>query len=122
MIHTPIKPMLLHKSNTPPSGDYIHQVKLDGFRCILTSTAEGIKLHTRHQNECTLQFPELQISLPPEMVLDGEMVVMREGRPCWESVMRRFQAGQSSVNQLTEELPAQFSAFDMIYVDGQDVT
>lgn len=80
-----------------------------------------MKLFTRHQNECTPQFPELQILFPADIVLDGEMVVLRQGKPCWESVMQRFQAGKS-VKWLAEEFPAQFVAFDILYINGEDVT
>jgi ATP-dependent DNA ligase len=35
MLFTPIKPMLLHNTDSVAAGDFIHQLKLDGFRCTL---------------------------------------------------------------------------------------
>lgn len=35
MLYTPIKPMLLYKADTPPEGDWLHQMKWDGHRAIL---------------------------------------------------------------------------------------
>ncbi|WP_257968075.1 ATP-dependent DNA ligase [Peribacillus deserti] len=113
--------MLLHKSETPPEGDYIHQLKFDGFRCIFSSSNHQVRLFTRHQNECTSQFPDMQIRFPRDVVLDGEMIVLDQGKPCWESVMKRFQA-RKSVELVSRELPAHFVAFDILKIDGKDIT
>jgi DNA ligase-1 len=58
MLFSPIKPMLLHKTDSVAAGDFIHQLKLDGFRCTLHIEGPRVKLFTRHQNDCTSQFPE----------------------------------------------------------------
>lgn len=127
MLNLPIKPMLLHKSDSVPNGDYIHQLKFDGFRCLLSNVQDqGVKLFTRHQNECTNQFPELQsVSiLAKNAVLDGEMVVLGEdAKPCFESVMERFQARKEvNVSRLLKSLPVVYMAFDILYLNGEDVT
>ncbi|TVY07351.1 ATP-dependent DNA ligase [Paenibacillus cremeus] len=79
-----LKPMLLHKSTAPLAGDYIHQLKYDGFRCLLHVGSCGkIKLYTRQQNDCTLSFPEFAgVQLPEGTILDGEMIALGEdGKP-----------------------------------------
>jgi DNA ligase-1 len=120
--HTPIKPMLLESAPEPPAGDYIYQMKLDGFRCLLSYTkGHGVTLYTRHQNPCTIQFPELQIDLPVDsLILDGEMVVLIDGKPCFESVMKRFltKKDQTIKNQ-SSQLPSNYGAFDILYLNGQ---
>lgn len=121
MLNTPIKPMLLHKSDSPPSGNLIHQLKFDGFRCLLHYSQGQVRLFTRHQNECTVQFPEILPKLNCDSaILDGEMVVMGGIKPCWESVMKRFQTtNPMSIRSLMSSLPAHFVAFDVIYVNNQ---
>lgn len=123
MLNVPIKPMLLHKSDTVPEGDYIHQLKFDGFRCLLSyDQDQGVKLFTRHQNECTRQFPEMQhLGITAvNAVLDGEMVVLGEdAKPCFEHVMERFLTRKGSTKK---GLPAIFMAFDILYLNGEDVT
>ncbi len=114
--------MLLSKADTPPPGDYLHQLKLDGFRCLLHSNGQ-VRLITRHGNECTAQFPELSLVLPPGTVLDGEMVVLQDGKPCFDSVMDRFRArGERKVQQLAATMPAHYAAFDLLYLKGEDLT
>lgn len=123
MLNTLIKPMLLHKSDSPPSGDLIHQLKFDGFRCLLHYNQGQIRLFTRHQNECTAQFPEILPNLNcSTAIIDGEMVVMDGMKPCWESVMKRFQTtNPMSIKHLMTTLTAHFVAFDIIYVNNQSV-
>ncbi|MBT2639433.1 hypothetical protein [Bacillus sp. ISL-39] len=69
--------MLLHKSNHPFDDDkYITELKLDGFRLILTKFEDKVRLYLRHNNEVTSKFPELhQVDIPKGMVLDGQIVV-----------------------------------------------
>ncbi|WP_064199112.1 ATP-dependent DNA ligase [Brevibacillus brevis] len=121
MLNTPIKPMLLQKSDSPPSGNLIHQLKFDGFRCLLHYDQGQIRLFTRHQNECTTQFPEIQPDLNcSSAIIDGEMIVMDGIKPCWESVMKRFQTTKPiSIKHLMSTIPAHFVAFDIIYVNNQ---
>ncbi|ATF13548.1 DNA polymerase LigD [Brevibacillus brevis X23] len=123
MLNTPIKPMLLHKSDSPPSGNLVHQLKFDGFRCLLHYDQGQVRLFTRHQNECTIQFPEIQPNLNcSNAIIDGEMIVMDGVKPCWESVMKRFNTTKPiSIKYLMSVLPAHFVAFDIIYVNNQSV-
>lgn len=81
------------------------------------------EIWTRNQNEFTRQYPELQgIELPVESaILDGELIVLdEEGKPCFESIMQRFQASKS-IDRLTRIIPASFVAFDVLYSNGQSL-
>ncbi|MCZ8513795.1 ATP-dependent DNA ligase [Paenibacillus filicis] len=118
MLFTPLKPMLLHKSDLPPAGEYIHQLKYDGFRCLLHADAGKVKLFTRHQNDCTTQFPEFAgVNLPSGMILDGEMIALGDdGKPDFEAVMSRFQTRRRNPKQTVH-----FAAFDVLCAGNQSV-
>lgn len=124
MLYTPVKPMLLQPSDTPPVGDsYIHNLKFDGHRAILHYSPSGIRFWTRHGNECTNSYiPEIQNIRfnATDAILDGEMIVPDEnGCPCFESVLSRLQANkQSTVRRLAQTLPSQFIAFDILWHNG----
>jgi DNA ligase-1 len=124
MLNTLIKPMLLQKSTNPPTGNYIHQLKFDGFRCLLHFDTGNVRLFTRHQNECTRQFPEIKPNLPiKNCIFDGEMVVMDGIKPCFESIMQRFNTSNDiSIKYLTSSMPAHFVAFDILYLEGKNLT
>jgi DNA ligase-1 len=117
--------MLARQSDQPfDSDEYIAEPKMDGFRLLL-STVDGIRAYTRHGNEVTDRFPELNLpSVPSGTVLDGELIVTGDGgRPDFEAVMRRLQAKkQEKIERLTHQLPVQYVVFDILYYKGRDVT
>jgi DNA ligase 1 len=110
--------MLLHKIERPfNDASYITELKLDGFRTILTKFDDKVKIYTRHNNEITSKFPELvNVPLPNGIVLDGEiMVTDNKGRPDFEAVMERFMSKKSK-----HEIS--FTVFDIIYFDGENIS
>ncbi|PLR81834.1 hypothetical protein CVD25_15305 [Bacillus canaveralius] len=112
-----VSPMLLHKSDEPfDNEECITELKLDGIRLLLSKFNNQIKLYTRHNNEVTSKFPELQqIDIPDGTVLDGELIVSDdEGKPDFESMMERFQSKRS-------RHAIQYCVFDVIYHKGEKV-
>lgn len=113
-----VSPMLLHKSEEPfDNEDYITELKLDGIRLILSKFDNKIKLYTRHGNEVTSKFPELQqIDIPDGTVLDGELIVTdSNGHPQFEDMMERFMSKKS-------DHAIQYCVFDLIYHKGEKLT
>ncbi|MCK6205732.1 hypothetical protein KZX50_09815 [Bacillus infantis] len=113
-----VSPMLLHKSDFPfDDEDFITELKLDGIRLILSKFNNQIKLYTRHNNDVTSKFPELQkVNIPDGTVLDGEIIVSNtEGKPDFEAMMERFQSKKSSHS-------IQYCVFDVIYHEGKKIT
>lgn len=117
-----ISPMLLHKSDAPfDDSRFITELKLDGIRLIYSVDNDGkVRLYSRHNNEITAKFPELlTLGLPPGTTLDGELIVSNtEGKPDFEAMMSRFQAGA----KLVESKQVTFVAFDVIQHEGNRVT
>lgn len=68
-----ISPMLLETSPDPFSHpDYIFEPKIDGHRLIYANESGQTRLYTRHANDVTAKYPELQHG-PNDVVLDGEV-------------------------------------------------
>ena len=64
-----------------------------------------------------------QLSVP--CVLDGEIVV-RQGVPGgerldWERLSQRIHPAESRITKLSQETPAAFVAFDLLYLDGRSL-
>ncbi|WP_054943691.1 ATP-dependent DNA ligase [Paenibacillus ihuae] len=121
-----ISPMLLKSAIGPYShSDYIFEPKIDGHRLIFSQQSGGtIRLYTRHNNECTQQYPELQIPFAEDVILDGEVACVdpATGVSDFESVMSRFQARkEGKIQQLTATLPAYYAIFDILQYKGQDL-
>lgn len=125
LVHRPLSPMLLGTSEAPPTGEFLAQVKFDGHRCIYSYNGSGVKLFTREKNECTHQYPDVQIKLPVRnIVLDGEMIAFDEaGKPCFDTTMTRFHCSkESTIRSYMKKYPAHFVAFDLIWMDDVDYT
>lgn len=74
---------------TLPSGDFIYQVKWDGMRWVTYKSVLGLFFQTKGRKV----FAELKHSfnwLPPESMIDGEVVVLPEGLPHFPSLLRRL--------------------------------
>ncbi|OZQ66048.1 ATP-dependent DNA ligase [Paenibacillus sp. VTT E-133280] len=120
-----ISPMLLQTAVGPFShSDYIFEPKIDGHRLIYSQQSEKIRLYTRHNNECTRQYPELQLPFADDVILDGEVACVdpETGVSDFESVMNRFQTKRvEKIVQLTGTLPAYYAIFDILMYKGKDL-
>jgi DNA ligase-1 len=119
-----ISPMLLETATAPfNSSDYIYEPKIDGHRLILSCLNGNTKLYTRHNNNCTKQYPELAIDLGYDVILDGEVACTNEqGLVCFESVMERFSTKKADkILRLSLAQPANFVVFDVLFLNGKDL-
>ena len=115
------RPMLARTARAPfSSGDWVYEVKWDGIRAIAYA-GETLSLLSRTGREMAPQFPELGeiLDLAPGCVLDGEIVLLREGRNDIQALMGRFQ--ESDPRQIEADslsLPVTYVAFDILERDG----
>ncbi|MEK3969428.1 ATP-dependent DNA ligase [Paenibacillus sp. FSL H7-0323] len=120
-----ISPMLLQTAHGPFShSDYIFEPKIDGHRLIYSQESGKIRLYTRHDNECTLQYPELHLPFTDDVILDGEVACVdpMTGVSDFESIMSRFQTRRADkIVQLTGTLPAYYAIFDILMYKGKDL-
>lgn len=120
-----ISPMLLQTAPRPFShSDFIYEPKIDGHRLIYSQQSGKIRLYTRHDNDCTRQYPELQLPFDDDIVLDGEVACVdpATGVSDFEAVMSRFQSRQvDKITRLTSTLPAYYAIFDILQYKGQDL-
>ncbi len=124
----PVSPMLAKASPTIPVGDgWRYEPKWDGFRSIIFRHGDDVELGSRNAKPLTRYFPEVvehvNAAFPPDAVVDGELVIIGEnGAVDFDLLSLRVHPAQSRVNRLREEIPALFIAFDLLAVDGQDLT
>lgn len=120
-----ISPMLLETATAPFShSDYIFEPKVDGHRLIYSQQSGKVQLYTRHNNDCTRQYPELQLSFDDDIILDGEVACVdpETGISDFEAVMTRFQARRAEkIKRLTITQPAYYAIFDILMYKGQDL-
>jgi DNA ligase-1 len=119
-----ISPMLLETAQAPFShSDYIFEPKIDGHRAILTRSNGQTRLYTRHNNDCTRQYPELNNIALDDVILDGEIAATNtDGRVDFEAVMERFALLKSDkVRNASEIRPVNYVVFDILRYKGEDL-
>jgi len=104
---------------------FIFEPKLDGTRALLYK-GEGIRLINRRDNEITDRYPEFAFKneiKAKRCVLDGEVVVFDgQGNPSFRLLQKREHVGAGKVDLRSVQHPATFVAFDILELEGQDVT
>ncbi|NNN29487.1 ATP-dependent DNA ligase [Streptomyces sp. S3(2020)] len=113
----PVKPMLAKSvARIPPDMQY--EAKWDGFRAIVFRDGAEVELGSRTGKSLTRYFPELAAALqervPERCVLDGEIVIARDGRLDFDALTERIHPAASRVRTLAERTPASFVAFDLL--------
>lgn len=113
----PVKPMLAKSvAKIPPGMQY--EAKWDGFRAIVFRDEDEVELGSRTGKPLTRYFPELvealRERLPERCVVDGEIVIAREGHLDFDALTERIHPADSRVRTLAERTPASFVAFDLL--------
>ena len=114
-----VEPCLAAPAEHPPSGeDWVHEIKLDGYRLLARIDGREVKLLTRTGLDWTERFRPIAKAVKalrlPSALLDGEIVVQDA-------------AGIASFNELVADLRTgredrfRYIVFDLLYVDGTDL-
>ena len=120
----PVKPMLAKPvAAIPPDMQY--EAKWDGFRAIVFRDGVEVELGSRTGKPLTRYFPELvealRERLPERCVVDGEIVIAREGRLDFDALTERIHPADSRVRMLAQKTPASFVAFDLLALDDDSL-
>lgn len=120
-----ISPMLLETAHSPFShSNYIFEPKIDGHRLIFSQQGGKIRLYTRHETDCTRQYPELLHPFDDDIILDGEVACTdpETGSIDFEMVMNRFLAKkEDKIQKLIATQPVTFVVFDILQYKGKNL-
>jgi ATP-dependent DNA ligase len=126
----PVVPMLAKAvAGIPETAGLSYEPKWDGFRAIAYIDGADVTLDSRGSKPLTRYFPELVAEFGRQLevscVIDGEIVV-RQGAAGsehldWEALSQRIHPAESRIQLLSEQTPADFVAFDLLYLDGQSL-
>ena len=121
----PFPPMEAELVRELPEGErWQYEPKWDGFRGILENVGKELALWSRNGRPLLRYFPELRPLgelLPPRSVLDGEVVIVRDGALDFDSMQMRLHPAESRIRRLSGEIPAEFVVFDVLLWNGEEV-
>jgi ATP-dependent DNA ligase len=130
-VNPPVKPMLAKSVKEMPLPDHVeggvlYEPKWDGFRCIVFRDGDSVELGSRNERPLTRYFPDVveavKAALPDRCVVDGEIIISRDGRLDFESLQLRLHPAESRVRKLAAETPAEFVAFDLLALGDESLT
>lgn len=118
--------MLLSPGEKPPSdAAWLYQVKWDGVRNLTLVDGAGVRHWSRKLRERTRHFPEFdglrQVFGGKRAVLDGEIVVLRDGKPSFNGILERDLAGGTPDARKVRTTPATLMLFDLLEYGDQEL-
>jgi bifunctional non-homologous end joining protein LigD len=113
-----ISPQLATLVNEPPEGDWLYEIKFDGYRMLARVLKGKVNLFTRSGHDWTERLPiqakAIEALKLQDSWLDGEVVVLDEnGLPSFQALQNAFDAG------LNHDII--FYLFDAPYLNGFDL-
>lgn len=123
-----VHPMLasLAEPDDLRGGDWVFEMKWDGYRAIATVRGDTVELRSRNGLDFTATYPELQAlagAVDGDAVLDGEIVALDDaGRPSFQRLQSR--SGLTSPRDVERARKAQgveFFVFDVLDLDGRSL-
>ncbi|WP_297832313.1 non-homologous end-joining DNA ligase, partial [Pseudomonas sp.] len=113
-----LAPQLATLVDKPPSGDWLYEIKFDGYR-ILTHFGDGhVRLLSRNDKDWTDRLPLQARALAAmglkDTWLDGEVVMLNDkGLPDFQALQNAFDIGRSK--------DVVYFLFDAPFINGEDL-
>ena len=107
---------------------WIFEPKLDGMRAIVVVRNGECTIYSRRALDITNQYPllvnEISRLCLRDAIIDGEIIALNElGRPSFQHLQQRMNLlRRADIDKAEKAVPVFFFAFDLIEVDGIDLT
>jgi bifunctional non-homologous end joining protein LigD len=104
----------------PSGGDWLYELKFDGYRALAIKTGKTVKLLSRNKKDFTSSYPEIVEAVRTlplrEGVIDGEIVALdASGKPSFQALQHASAPGRAPRSIC-------FYAFDLLNWKGKDLT
>ncbi|MGZ5400715.1 MAG: non-homologous end-joining DNA ligase [Nocardioides sp.] len=122
-----MRPMLATPTDhVPPGDEWVHEVKWDGVRVLVDVTDGVTRMFSRNGNVVTAAWPDLSVAPlgDRDLLVDGEVIALNDrGIPDFRVLQHRMHVRKASeAARLTEQIPATLMTFDLLRLDGDDLT
>ena len=113
------KPQLATLVDQVPAGnEWLHEIKYDGYRCLLAVTADKARIYTRSGKDWTDKFRGIAEAatnlISGSALIDGEIVALDgKGNPDFSNLQKALKEGTGKLTLF---------AFDLLERNGEDLT
>ena len=132
-VGNPVRPALAERLPSAEAiltklGPSAIEKKFDGFRCQIHKLGDEVRIYSRNLEEMTGSFPEIAAATLEQVaaksaIFEGEALAYNplsdEYLPFQETTRRRR---KHNVADTALELPLRLFAFDVLYIDGENIT
>jgi DNA ligase-1 len=124
LAHAVDAPLAEFDARLGPPADWLVEWKYDGIRAQAVKRAGQVWVWSRGEELVTERFPEVATlvqQLPDGTVLDGEIVVWKDGRPAPFNLLQQRIGRKTLTKKVLADAPVHFIAYDMLECQGTDV-
>jgi len=119
-------PMLATLTDRRFSDDqWIYERKLDGERCLAFGDNAGVRLMSRNKQELNNTYPDITETLQDQQagdfIVDGEIVAFQGKVTSFSRLQERMHI-EDPDEARAQRLTVYYYLFDLLYLDGHDVT
>ena len=113
-----VEPMKAKLVDSMRSGDWIYEIKFDGYRAMALRGGNETRVLSRNEKDFGSKFPEVKESIAAldvqDAIIDGEIVALDDkGRSSFQ-LLQAFDMGE-------KRPPIVFYAFDLLRLNGKDL-
>jgi len=113
-----IEPMKARLVETVPAGEWIYEIKFDGYRALALKQGGEVELLSRNKKPFNEKFPHVVEALSKldvgDAIIDGEIVALDEkGRSSFQ-LLQAFELNE-------KKPPLFFYVFDLVRLNGKDL-
>lgn len=113
-----VEPMKARLASVPPaSGDWIYEIKFDGYRAMAFKNGDAVRLYSRTEKDFGEKFPEIVDAVASvkadEAIIDGEIVALDKNGVSSFQLLQTIEIG--------ERPPIYYYAFDLLHLNGKDL-
>ncbi len=118
MLSTPLEDRALEHLSP---ADFAAEWKWDGIRVQLSASGGRRRIYSRTGDEISGTFPDVAKAMGFEAVLDGELLVAREGVPAPFGELQQRLNRKTVSRAMLERLPAFVRLYDMLFDGAEDL-
>jgi DNA ligase-1 len=129
-LHVPVRMMLAQVAESVEEvvkeiGEVAVEWKFDGSRIQVHWGNGEVTIYSRRLENVTKALPEIAEEVRKKVkegvILDGEVVAVKDGRPMpFQQILRRFRR-KYEVRKMMEKIPITAQFFDILYIEGREV-
>lgn len=113
-----VEPMKAKLAGSPPAGNWVYEIKFDGWRALALKSGSQARLVSRNEKDFGGKFPEIMEAVAglnaQDAIVDGEIVALDEAGKSSFQLLQAYDIGQ-------QRPPIFFYAFDLLQLDGKDI-